>query len=705
MAKIDTIPEHKKMPRLAMTAIGALDRLGPERHPMLRSAEALWAFDRYDAAMERCITLSTAAFEEGVQRDPSWGPRVMYVNARLLDSTKAVLGYAEHIENIPGMKVDDLPGYLNTASAVIEAALDELDAAVDYDYAAHREVVARPVEEIGSLKDTVQHLLDTARRKRKHFAETYTIPQEFRSLLRTDAAMKEIARIFPPLSASKKRALARAFDEGAWDVYLDPKQKLGSKEIATAYRRALASARNNLENGVLRGGGIGKADLKVAKNVHGSMTVIGASDENQWGKWTLQVRFASGRAVLEYRFSMTSKGVAKVLKAWIKKAMAEMEAVQEDPIAQRDYAVGRFDDLLRGANDRILRSWQRGSVSTSVSLDPEDPANASIKVELLHTTERSLSSDSTTRDRQLLDMHARRRQSIGNRSAAEKKAQRIISKLGGSLTGAQEIRERSDDLHTGGFRLYLSVPLSVKPERLTKALCDIAWTVGRGQRQQDPEDVQRMQAFEKQYGVSKTRLQSAKVKKAQLQRKLAGRIDKVLGNSSLVLSRGIRNELGKLKKALDTAIVTDINKLVFTWPNRLDQIEEDFVRKASVGNRGGRVIDPLRLHGHLSRHMPRRLSAALRASVKRHGIDVSSMPTADALVDLIVAQAKQDAEHYGVNGSEFVLRVKHGDYTDHHPRLGAVMANDGTEMVFSNEGDHLVIRASLPSDVRDSVAA
>jgi len=693
------------MRRYALTGLNALDAFDAESHPLLRHAEGVRAIDEYNAALERVHQVAHLAALDDSEITRDYRVVQARLNERLRTQARALTVCGQRFAVDTHVDLSRLPGYLQAASDEVHAALDDMEDEIIYSpFALASARTAAASGDAGTLRDVVEEILDTARGARKTFSREFVIPAAFRDMLRTDAAMKEVARVLPPFTALQKRRLRRTYLEEALDLWAP---SLTARDYSTAYSKAMSTYTNALKNGVLRGGGAATVRLKdkPPKNKLSGEEIVLGSFEDANVKWTIVYRLVARTAqAVEFRFSFKAKAITRIVKAWVKNAMSMMEESAENPAAEMGFRVEQLDDSLRHGSNKIAHSWGKGSAHASASLAEDGTVN--VQLDLTKTTEMKLLKDPDDRQKQLLQMHGINRAQMGTRAVAERAAKQVSNSVGATVSAVQELRERSSDLHTNGFRFFFNVPPEAKPQRVLRMLTDLAWKIGKGPQGEDTDATEQMQKFEKEFGVATTRAQSAKVSRALIQRKLGRRIDDLLKRSDVTLSRGMREQLGRLKWGLDNQAIQDMNALVITLPARIEMIEERFTRKASIREArvvGGPVMDLHRLTGYLQRTVSG-FSLAVQERVAGHGVDADKIPDRDALINMLTAQAKRDADKYGVNGYDFVLHIPHGTPTETAERLAHVTSG-GIELTLANVNKMLVVRASLTRELRERLAA
>lgn len=692
--------------RLALTGLVALEAFDEDSNPSLRSPEARHAIAEYDAAMGRIDDVMRLASLDSINASAG---EYLHERDRLIERMTrqaSTLGhYAEALDALPRLRTDRVIPYLHAAAHEVNERLDLVEAALDLTGEAYRERMATIAgTDAEGLEDAVTHILDSARRNRKQYSKVYKIPRAFRSLLRHDAALKVFQSIRPAFDRTEKKRAKTTFEDDAWDTYVPDGIK--GKHVQRAYDQAMRMYMQSLQQGTLRGGVGASHNIGRISNTGFSRpkVVTLASKAKKLCKWAINLVLTKDSAAVQVRISLTDKGIAKVLQAWVKDAMETMQQTATDPTAQREYIVEQMDDTLDHNKQRFSRSWQKGEIHTQVTL-AEDGEAMTLKLEALRTTEMELPSGDEARSKQLLTMHALNRSMIGNRTDAERKARQVASRIGGELVQVQEIRQRSNDLHTNGYRFFFSLPLQVRSNGVIRGIADLLWELGKGKSSADPDDVKQMAEFEEEFGVSRTRRQSSKIKNKQRQKKLAARITRILESGDFRLSRRERKELERLRYALTHKIVTSVNFLVLEVPAMLEEIEETKRRNARVGGqRVSHIIDPMKLRGRLSRMLPTPHRGVCLRRVAAQGFDKGVLPRKADLVDLLVAQAEQDRQQYGRNGDTFVLHFKNTAAVE-DSRLADITGPDGTVMKVAGVGKKLRVEVTLTPEVRGLLAA
>jgi len=619
---------------------------------------------------------------------PEYQKEQISLQRRLQAQVTALAHCAVALRTFRGYNVGDLPGYLDACSGEVNNILDRMDLAVGHTSASAVEIRTAASAGEGTLRDVLTDILESAHKQRSNFAKVYTIPAAFRGALRHDAGVKELQGIVPPISGPQKRAAQRVFDSEGLDAFMPTIQ---SKDLTAVYLRAIETYRNNLKNGTLRGGGYGETVFKVKCRAKHTVEYVLLSHEDSSVQWTLAFKTTAFTTCgLIFRFVLKSDGIARVLNSWVQGAMAAMQDATEDPEAELNYQVEMIGHAIRDGEDHILRSWAGDKVHSEVSLG-ETPDTCVIKLELLRATELTFDTDPNTKRKQFLRFHAYNRTLMGGRHSAEEKAKEAIHKLGGDVQGVQEIKDHSADLRTNGFRFFLTTPLAVDRTKLVKSLADLAWSLGKGKRD-DSDDAETIKTFEAQHGVSTSKAQSLKRTRAAEQGKLLQKITEILNSSEIMLSDKMRKQLERLEWGMQNKAVTDLNSLMITIPARLEMIEERFTRtrKASVGSRS--VMDLQKLHGFLQRQC--RIPYTLSTRLQEHGVTKEAIPTSAKLTQMLVAQAQNDIHRTGVGPDRMILRIPHGVVAESKECLSQVVTA-GMTLRFGNERDVLVVDAQL----------
>jgi len=679
--------------RLALTGQNALQDLCVEKHPVLRRTLALAAADAYDDALVRVDQVLRRAARPEYARAEDYALLLGDAGESLRAQVLTLGRCARLLERLPSWDVSELPEYLWQATAEVHQALDQLE----------EEIVARRApeqrlssEQQTSLKQLVEEILDAVSRTRKTFTFEHRIPEQFRSSLRHDAAIQQVQRLIPPFSGQQKRDFRRVL----WEQALDDDVTVNARDYTVAYNKAMANYEHRLRDGYLPGGG--SATVRLGKDVvpNKSYTIarefVLGSGENNRVRWTVTLQLVPRTAfTLVFRFSLKSRGLQSVMKKWLRSAMSVMRDTADNPEAEKDYQREQIREALHAAQARLDRAFARGHVAAQVSQG--DDGGTLLEVEMTRTQELHLPTDETKRAKQMMQMHGINRALFGTRSAAEQKARALVERLGWVLVAAQEVRERSTDLHTFGFKFFFTLPENVRPGMVVKTLDQLAWAIGKGRQPIDQDAQQQMQQFEQEFGVARTNKQSAQVQRSVLRRKLALRIDKMLRDENLLLSNYMRTQLERMKvdwlESRDVAF-KDLNALVFDIPNELDRVEETF-RHASVAR-----PDTTKLRGFLLRTMPNLRNA--RARLVYAGLEDRRVPCREDIIDMVVAMAENDVERYGRSSDTYRLHIING--TPMTTQQVVAVASADVSLSFESTGRTLEIVTEISAAAQRRVA-